>query len=299
MTFGNNERKEKIGLVLEGGGMRGIYTAGILDEFLLNDIYVDGLVGVSAGILHGTSYLSEQIGRNIRYTLKYRKNPRFMSMKSFFKTGNICETEFCYHEIPEKLNPFDYDKFRENAASIPVYAGCSNVENGKAEYIRIYDLATDDIDAVRASASLPMVSEIVEYRGLKLQDGGNADSIPLKFMLDQGFKKNIVVLTRPEGYVKKKSSSAKLMKLMYKEYDEYLETAENRSEVYNETLRLVDEEAMAGNAFVIRPSRDLKVDRAEKNVDKIKKMYKLGRFDARNKMSELKEFMSEKEKKDI
>ncbi|MCR5149407.1 MAG: patatin family protein [Eubacterium sp.] len=299
MTFGNNEREEKIGLVLEGGGMRGIYTAGILDEFLLNDIYVDGLVGVSAGILHGTSYLSEQIGRNIRYTLKYRKNPRFMSMKSFFKTGNICETEFCYHEIPEKLNPFDYDKFRENAARIPVYAGCSNVENGKAEYIRIYDLATDDIDAVRASASLPMVSEIVEYRGLKLQDGGNADSIPLKFMLDQGFKKNIVVLTRPEGYVKKKSSSAKLMKLMYKEYDEYLETAENRSEVYNETLRLVDEEALAGNAFVIRPSRDLKVDRAEKNVDKIKKMYKLGRFDARNIMSELKEFMSEKEKKDI
>lgn len=291
MTF-RDDSKEKLGLVLEGGGMRGIYTAGVLDEFLLNDIYVDGLVGVSAGILHGVTYVSEQLGRNIRYTLKYRKNPRFMSLKSLVKTKNICETDFCYHEIPEKLYPFDYEKFRENAAKIPVYAGCSNVENGKAEYIRIYDLATDDIDAVRASASLPLVSEIVEYRGLKLQDGGNADSIPLGFMLSQGFKKNIVVLTRPEGYVKKKSCSTKLMKLVYRGYDEYIETAENRSDVYNESLRLVEEEEAAGNAFVIRPSRDLKVGRTEKDTDKIKKMYKLGRYDAQNLMEELKKFLA-------
>lgn len=283
----------KLGLVLEGGGMRGIYTAGILDEFLLNGVKVDGMVGVSAGILHGISYVSGQVGRNIRYTLKYRSNPRFMSMKSYLKTGNICETEFCYHEIPEKLYPFDYDKFAEKAAEMPVFAGCSNVETGQAEYIRIMDLRTDDIDAIRASASLPMVSEIVEYRGLKLQDGGNCDSIPVEFMMKQGFARNIVVLTRPEGYVKKDSKATRIMKLMYKDYPEYIEAAENRSIMYNGTLRLVDELEASGDAFVIKPSRDLSVGRAEKDTDKIKRMYKLGRFDAQNCMSELKQFIAE------
>ena len=282
---------KSIGLVLEGGGMRGMYTAGILDEFLINGIEVDGLVGVSAGILHGISYISEQMGRNIRYTLKYRSNPRFMSMKSYFKSGNICETEFCYHVIPEKLYPFDYDKFMENAERIPVFAGCSNVETGKAEYIRLHDLRTDDIDAVRASASLPMVSEVVEYRGLKLQDGGNCDSIPIRFMESQGFKKNIIVLTRPLGYVKKDSKAVRLMKLMYKDYPEYIEAAENRSTVYNDTLRHVEELEEAGDAFVIRPSRDLKVSRSEKDTDKIKRIYKLGRYDAQNCMNELKQYI--------
>ncbi len=287
------EEKEKIGLVLEGGGMRGIYTAGVLDEFLLNDITVDGLVGVSAGILHGISYISEQLGRNIRYTLKYRSNPRFMSMKSYFKTGNVCETEFCYHEIPEKLYPFDYEVFAETAKNIPIFAGCSNVETGKAEYIRLYDLRGDDIDAVRASASLPMVSEIVEYRGLKLQDGGNTDSIPINFMLEQGFKKNIIVLTRPLDYVKKDSKAIKIMKHMYKDYPEYIEAAENRSTVYNETLAKVAELEASGDAFVIRPSRELKVGRAEKDTDKIKKMYKLGRYDAMNCIEQLKSFIKD------
>ncbi len=282
---------KSIGLVLEGGGMRGMYTAGVLDEFLINGIEADGLVGVSAGILHGISYLSEQVGRNIRYTLKYRSDPRFMSMKSYFKTGNICETEFCYHVIPEKLYPFDYDKFAEAAEKIPVFAGCSNVETGKPEYVRLHDLRTDDIDAVRASASLPMISEIVEYRGMKLQDGGNCDSIPIEFMMSQGFKKNIVVLTRPEGYVKKDSKSVKLMKLIYKDYPEYVEAAENRSVMYNATLRLIDELEEKGDIFVIRPSRDLKVGRGEKDTDKIKRIYKLGRFDGQNVMKELKSFI--------
>ncbi|WP_276708423.1 patatin-like phospholipase family protein [Eubacterium ruminantium] len=282
---------KRLGLVLEGGGMRGVYTAGVLDEFLENGIKVDGLVGVSAGILHGISYISEQYGRNIRYIIKYRSNPRFMSAKSYFKTGNICETEFCYHEIPEKLNKFDYDKFRENAKEVEVYAGCTNLENGKAEYVRIYDLATDDIDAVRASASLPLVSEIVEYRGLKLQDGGNADSIPLKFMMDKGFKKNIVVLTRPKGYVKKNSKTNGLMKAFYKEYPRYIETAENRAENYNASLKLCAEMEEAGDAFIIQPSRDLKVKRTEKKIEKLKRIYKLGRFDAQNKMEELKRFL--------
>ncbi|MBQ6230166.1 MAG: patatin family protein [Eubacterium sp.] len=285
------EEKDKIGLVLEGGGMRGIYTAGVLDEFLLNDIEVDGLVGVSAGILHGICYASEQLGRNIRYTLKYRSNPRFMSMKSYFKTGNICETEFCYHEIPEKLYPFDYDLFAETAKKKPVYACCSNVETGKAEYVRLYDLRTDDMDAVRASASLPMVSEIVEYRGMKLQDGGNTDSIPIDFMINEGFKKNICILTRPEGYVKKDSKAVKIMKLMYKDYPEYIEAAENRSKVYNESLARVDELVESGDVFVIRPSREIKVSRAEKDTDKIKRMYKLGRYDAMNCIEELKAFI--------
>ena len=115
-----SEKKERLGLVLEGGGMRGIYTSGVLDEFMERGVRVDGLVGVSAGILHGISYVSEQLGRNIRYFVKLRSNKRFMSLQSLIRTGNICETEFCYHEIPEVLAPFDNGTFVKNAKDLEV-----------------------------------------------------------------------------------------------------------------------------------------------------------------------------------
>ncbi len=268
-----------LGIVVEGGGMRGIYASGVLDELLIRGIVVDGLVGVSAGIIHGISYVSNQCGRNIRYTLKYRGNKRFMSLSSFLKTGNICETEFCYEEIPYKLNKLDFDTFKERAEYIETYSTVTSLETGKAEYIRLYDL-DKQMDAVRASASLPLISENVEYEGKYYLDGGTADSIPLGFMLKKGFKKNIVILTRPEGFVKKPDNSLPLLKAKYKDYPEYIEACRNRHNMYNDELRLVNRMEKAGKVLAIRPSRVIKVGRAESDTERIKKMYKLGRFDA-------------------
>ncbi len=163
----------RLGLVLEGGGMRGIYTSGILDEFLLNGIKADGLVGVSAGILHGVSYVSEQVGRDIRYYIKLRSDKRFMSLQSLIKTGNLCETEFCYNEISDVLAPIDFETFSENAKRMEVFACTTNLATGKAEYLRLTDVREQrDRDITRASASLPMVSQTVIVDGKELMDGG-------------------------------------------------------------------------------------------------------------------------------
>ena len=276
-----------LGIVVEGGGMRGIYASGVLDEILLRGVVADGLVGVSAGIIHGISYVSNQCGRNIRYTLKYRGNKRFMSFSSFFKTGNICETDFCYNEIPYKLSKFDFETFRDRAEYIETYSTVTSLKNGKAEYIRLYDLETQ-MDAVRASASLPLISENVEYEGNYYLDGGTADSIPLKFMMDLGFKKNIVILTRPKGYVKKPDNTFPLLKAKYKNYPGYVKACRDRHIMYNDELRLVKKLEKEGKVFVIRPSRSIKVGRAESDVEKIKRMYKLGRFDAMNALNSAK-----------
>jgi predicted patatin/cPLA2 family phospholipase len=286
----NENENIKTGLVLEGGGIRGIYTAGVLDELMIQNIQVDGLIGVSAGIIHGVSYISGQMGRNVRYFLKYRNEKHFMSLYSLITSGNICGTDFCYDKIPNELSVFDYDTFRERAKEIPVYAGCSNLETGKPEYIRIYDVK-EQMDAIRASASLPLVSEIVEYDGMKLLDGGSTDSIPVSAMRKLGFHKNIVVLTRPAGYQKQEDKTIPLMRRKYSEYPEYVDACEKRYLDYNEALQYVEYLEQTGEVLAVRPSRDLKVSRTEKNLDKIKRIYKLGRFDAQNMLDDIRKFM--------
>lgn len=279
----------RLGLVLEGGGMRGIYTAGVLDEFLKEGIKFNAVIGVSAGILHAISFVSEQYGRDARYYVKYRNDPRFLSFRSLIRTGNICETEFCYHELPDKLAKFDYERFARNTSFTEVYSVCSNLENGQAEYIRIRDVKKE-VDAIRASASLPLVSQIVNYKGMKLLDGGTCDSIPVKALENRGFDRNVVILTRPYGYVKKEDKSLSLMKHVYKNYPDYIEAARTRHIRYNETLRYIDIRKVEGKVLPIYPSRDLNVSRSDKDIDKIKKLYKLGRFDAINMIDKVKEF---------
>lgn len=172
-------REKKTGLVLEGGGMRGIYTAGVLDVFMENGITFDGVIGVSAGAIHGCSFVSGQKGRSIRYYMKYCRNWQFMSFRSLLLTGNIAGEKFCYHTLPEKLDPYDYEAFKKSPTKF--YVGCSNVETGKAEYLPITDMK-EQIDRMRASASLPLVSKIVKTAGLKLLDGGCTDSIRLRLL---------------------------------------------------------------------------------------------------------------------
>lgn len=282
--------KDKVGLVLEGGGMRGMYTAGVLDVFMTENIWPDAVIGVSAGAAYGSSYMSKQLGRSIRYNLKYINDKRYMSFKSLITTGNLFNVEFCYDTIPNKLNLFDYDTFEKTASEIPFYVGCSNVETGKPEYIRCTDFRKQ-IDAVRASASLPLVSKIVEYDGMKLLDGGTCDSIPVAYFRSIGYKKNIVVLTRPEGYIKKPDQTINVLRKIYGKYPEYLQACEERHEMYNRTLQYIDYYEKQGQLIVIRPSKSIKIGRTEKNINKLKYMYKMGRHDAKVKLDQIKKFM--------
>lgn len=278
----------RVGLVLEGGAKRGIYTAGVLDVMLEHGLLVDGVFGVSAGAIHGCSYVSKQAGRSIRYNMKYGNDYRFMSFKSLFLSGNMVDTQFCYHDLPEKLDPYDNDAFMKSG--IEFYAVCSNVESGKPEYIKCKDMFAD-IDYIRASASMPLVSQIVEVGGKKLLDGGIADSIPLKAAENHGFEKNIVVLTRPQGYRKKKASLRWLIAWIYRKYPNFVKAFIERPEMYNDELDYIEKQEKAGKILVIRPSRLVKISKMEQNLDIVREMYDLGRSDALKMIDKIEKYM--------
>lgn len=281
----------KTGLVLEGGAMRGIYTAGVLDVFYENGIFTDGVIGVSAGSIHACSYLSGQPGRSIRYYIKYSSDWRFISFRSLLLTGDLVNEEFCYHTIPDSLDPFDHDTFEECLKKIDFYAVASDLRTGKAVYQPVSSLRGEAIDLIRASSSMPLVSHIVEINGQKLLDGGVSDSIPLKAFEDMGFEKNIVVLTQPADYEKKPARMG-LANHMYRDYPLFLRAMATRHERYNEALRHVAEQADAGKALVVQPSRDLHIGRMEHDRGKIRAQYELGRQDAQKKLDEIRAFLN-------
>ncbi len=278
--------KMKTGLVLEGGGVRGIYTAGVLDVFMENGIVFDGVIGTSAGAIHAVSYLSGQKGRSIRYYKKYCKDYRFMSFKSFLLTGDVVGVDFCYHELPEKLDVFDNDAFMKNQT--PFYVVCSNVETGKAEYIRVTD-AFKEIDYIRASASLPYFSRIVEIDGKKYLDGGCSDSIALCAFQNMGYEKNVVILTRDIEY-RKKPEMKLLTGAVYRKYPEFREALLRRHEMYNRQVEDIIEKEKSGNTFVIRPETPLDIGRMETSPQKIEFVYNRGRNDAQKCLESLKEW---------
>lgn len=280
----------KTGLVLEGGGFRGIYTAGVLDVLDEHGLSFDGLIGVSAGAIHACSFLSHQTGRSIRYYRKYCGDWRFMSFKSWFLTGNIVGADFCYHELPDKLDIYDHAAFEEDGT--PFYAVCSNVETGQAEYVRLTDLRTQ-IDYVRASASLPYFSRIVELEGKRWLDGGCTDSIPLAAFEKMGYGRNLVILTRPEDY-RKKPELRLLPGLVYGRFPAFKAALQRRHEEYNSSLDYLAGREEAGAAFVIRPSHALEISRMESDPEKIEKAYKLGREDAERVLPELLKWMERK-----
>ena len=258
----------KTGLVVEGGAMRGLYGAGVLDVFLENDINADGVIGVSAGAVHGCSYISKQLGRSIRYYCKYSKNKNFMSWYSFFTTGDIVGRKFCYDELPNKLDPFDNEAFM--ASGQDFYATATDCETGKAEYFLCKDL-NKEIDKLRASASMPLVSRIVDIGGGKYLDGGIADSIPIKKAIELGYDKIIVVLTQPSGYCKK-SEHLGAIKIMYRKYPKLVEAMVNRPRNYNETVAYIEKLELEGKIIVVRPSKNLHISRMEKNPEKLREI---------------------------
>ena len=267
----NNNNNNKVALVLEGGAMRGLYTAGVLDVFMKNDIKVDTIFGVSAGALFGVNYKSKQMGRALRYNLKYAQDKRYMGLYSLITTGDVMNREFCFNKLVYELDPFDIETY--NKSKIEFYAGVTNVESGKAEYIEIKDGAKD-LEYLRASGSMPFVSNLVEINGNKYLDGAVADPIPLKKVLDLGYEKIIVVRTRPEDYTKSKSWLP--FGLVYHKYPNFVKTAKKAHINYNETLDLIRKYENEGKILVLRPSEKIKMRRVEKNLEKLQAIYDVG-----------------------
>lgn len=279
----------KTGIVVEGGGMRGIYAAGVLDVLLDHGIKADGLVGVSAGAIHGCSFVAGQAGRSIRYNLKYCRDPRYMSFRSLVTTGDLVGNEFCYHELPEQLDPFDNDAFE--ASPMEFYATCTDVETGSPVYHRCDSLRGENIQWIRASASMPLVSRIVEIDGQKLLDGGVSDSIPAAAFRKMGFKRSLVILTRPDGYRKKPNHMLPAIRRVYRRYPEFIKTMESRHLMYNRELEEVRRMEAAGEIFVIRPSHLIKISRTENRPEKIQQMYELGRLDGMKALRDIAGFL--------
>ena len=276
----------KVGLVLEGGAMRGVYTAGVLDTFLDNNIEVDTIIGVSAGALFGANYVSKQKGRVIRYIKKYASDQRFMGMKTLFKTGNLINKEFAYDEIPNKLDPFDYKEFDKN--KIKFYATVTNIVTGDAEYHLIKN-SKKQMEILRASGSMPFVSNIVDYEGNKYLDGALSDSIPVNKMKELNVDKIVVVLTKCKGYRKKKQTKI-IPKLWYKKYPKLVENINTRYLKYNKCLDEIDND---DSLFVIRPSKNFKISRIESNPERLQELYDLGVSDTLALLDDLKEFIKE------
>ncbi len=279
----------KKGLILEGGAMRGLFTAGVTDVMMENGIEFDGIIGVSAGAAFGCNYKSKQIGRAVRYNLKYCNDPRYCSFRSLIKTGDLYGADFCYHEMPEKLDIFDVVTFENNPTEF--YVVCTNAETGKAEYKKLEKVDYDCLEWIRASASLPLVSRIVEVEGKKLMDGGMADSIPLRYFEEIGYDRNVVVLTQPKGYVKGKNKMMPIIKMALKKYPNLIKAIETRHEMYNEAVRYICEKEDRGEIFVIRPDEALNIGKTESNPDRIQAVYDIGRKTAKENIEKLKEFL--------
>ena len=277
----------KTGLVLEGGAMRGMYTAGVLDVFMDNGISFDGLVGVSAGAIAGCSFISGQRGRTIRYNKRFSRDKRMMSWYSLFTTGDLVGTKFCYQDIPQTLDPFDNDAFM--ASPTAFYVVCTNLESGEAEYIQLKDLNAE-IDYMRASASMPYVSHIVEIGGKKLLDGGCSDSVPVRKFMEMGYEKCVVVLTRPADYRKTKEKNA-LAGLFYGKYPHFIKRLKNRADDYNRMVEDVQKLEAEGKIFVIRPQTPLEIGRMSHDPEEMSRAYERGCADARSSMESLRRWL--------
>lgn len=280
----------KKGLVLEGGAMRGMFTAGVMDVMLEKGITFDGAIGVSAGAAFGVNYKSGQIGRVIRYNTRFCNDKRYCGLWSLLKSGDIYNTEFCYRVVPTQYDPFDFDSYGKNPMEFHLV--CTDVETGKPVYHPYGGRQDHGFDWIRASASMPLVSHMVEIDGQKMLDGGISDPIPLKYFETLGYERNVLILTQPREYRKKKSSALPLIKLMYRKYPHLVEAMAKRHEVYNATMDYIEEQEATGKILVLRPETPLPVSRVEKDPNKLRIAYEIGRKAAASKLNEIQQFLS-------
>lgn len=281
----------KTALIMEGGAMRGMFTAGVMDVFLENGIRFDGASGISAGAAFGCNYKSGQAGRVIRYNKRFSKDPRFCSLRSLIKTGDIYGAEFCYYTLPEQLDLFDREAFERDPMEF--YVGATNVRTGHIEYHLCRDGGRTDIEWMRASASMPVVSKPVTIDGESYLDGGMSDPVPYRIMEEKGYDRNVIVLTRPLGYVKKKSRMLPAMKLFLRRYPAVYKDMETRHEVYNRQMEEIREREQKGDSLVIRPPKPLAIGHVEKDPGELERVYQTGRNEAYERLDEVRLFLKQ------
>lgn len=282
-------KDKKTGLVLEGGAMRGMFTAGALDVFMENDVTFDGMIGVSAGAVFGCNFKSRQIGRTIRYNKKYGRDKRYCSLLSLIKTGDLYGADFCYNILPNQLDIFDVETFKNNP--MPLYIVASNCETGTPVYKELKNGDTADLTWMRASASMPLVSRVVEIDGYKLLDGGITDSIPVRYFERLGFTRNVVILTQPNAYKKSPDKMIWLVQAALRKYPALADAIKKRHIHYNEETAYIFEKAARGEALVISPDAPLGIRRTEKNPAELQRVYEAGRTAAEKKLTAVKEFL--------
>ena len=282
--------KMKRGLVLEGGAMRGLFTSGIIDVMMDAGIEPDGLIGVSAGAAFGCNYKSRQKGRAIRYNKMFARDKRYCSWQSWLKTGNLYNAEFGYHIIPAKYDIFDDEAFDKNPMEF--YVVCTDVETGKPIYKKLEKATPLTYDWIRASASMPLASRVVELEGKKVLDGGVADSIPLAFFESIGYEHNVVILTQPDGYIKEHNRLMPLMRLGLKKYPQMIEAMDKRHLMYNEEVEYVRQAEREGRCLVIRPQEKLPIGHISHDPEEMQRVYDIGIETGRKYLTNIKHFLS-------
>lgn len=281
------------GLVLEGGGMRGLFTAGAMDVMMEHGIRFDGIVGVSAGATFGCNYKSHQIGRVLRYNVRFKDDPRYMGVQSLLRTGDLVAAEFSYHTLPNELDVFDFDAFNRDQAEFHIV--CTDALTGEPVYHRIEKANDEALEWIRASASMPLVSRPVPLDGRLLLDGGISDSIPLRYFQQQGFDRNIVILTQPKGFYKKRTKLMPLFLLFMRRYPAIIEAMSRRHLMYNEELAYLEEQEQKGNILLIYPQDTLPIGRTEQDEQKMRRVYNMGRQKAEEMLPAIQTFINEKE----
>ena len=280
----------KTGLIMEGGAMRGMFTAGVLDVLMENGLVTDGAIGVSAGAVFGCNYKSHQIGRVIRYNTEYCNDKRYASFKNLVKTGNLYSEQFCYHEVPEKLDPFDEAAFA--ASPMDFFVVCTDVKTGEPIYHKCRKGDAEDVLWMEASASMPLAAKIVKIGHYGLLDGGVADSIPVRFFESIGYKRNLIILTQPKGYIKKKNKFLPAIRAKYFRYPAFVEAVADRHERYNETLSYISMLEQAGKDYVIRPPIPLEIGAMERDPAQLRRVYETGRAVAQIHVEKIRDFLN-------
>lgn len=278
------------GIIFEGGGMRGAYTAGIIDALLEHDMNFEYCYGISSGATHATTYLSRQRGRAIQIVTDYIKDKRYFSIKNLIKTGNLFNVDFIYDTIPHELNPYDYETAKNNPAKF--FVGVINMETSKGEFLRVNDIE-EEYMKVCASMSLPLIANMVEIDGQRYLDGGISDSLPIQRSINDGNKKSVLVLTQDATYRKKLDKILPLVAIKYRKFPGFVHMVKTRHIRYNASLDQIAEEEKAGRAFVLRPKKPVKIGRLELNRKKMLALYREGYEDGIEAMPRLKAFLED------
>ena len=278
----------KKGLVLEGGAMRGLWTAGVTDVMMEHDIWPDGLIGVSAGAAFGCNYKSRQIGRAIRYNTRFARDRRYSGVWSLVTSGDYFNAKFGYHVVPYEYDLFDTKTFEQNPMQFMVV--CTDVETGEAVYHDMNHVSFDELEWLRASASMPLVSKVVEVQGRKLLDGGVSDSIPLSYFESIGYDRNVVILTQPLGYRKQPSKLMPLMRLSLREHPQFVKSMSERYIMYNRQLEFVAQAEKEGRCLVIRPDEKIPIGHISHAPEQMRRVYEIGRQVGERYIEKIKEF---------